>query len=493
MIDKTKQLPDYISVCAYGATGKGVADDTAAIQKAIDENPRATIYFPAGEYRISAPIRLYADRDHSNNMVLDHSARIFTNDEIDSLLFIGDKTYGAYNRWNDEGRRYIIGGIFDGDHTQKAIHLLSRPQLMRFEALKIINFEHYGFYCEQTDGIYSADFEMADSWIIGKSSFSDSECTGIFASAGDNAFSNLRIDGCVVSMDLHSGGNFVSKVHATLMGPGERTPERYNRTVGFRVVEGGFNTFEQCYADTFAYGWYFDVGAFCTIAQCNVYYWLQDDAFRNVVVSATGKDGVNVIGSTFDLPSKGSNAVLESRSGLQYANGRGEISFIGNTVRYNDTLKPTDLCYSATALQKTTVYPYRDDEVTAAEDGVWYPVCVLKAADRACYRMNVTNECDLFDIAVTYDSRGEADIDVLNAYNRSGAAYTFALGNAWMDGGVAYVTLYMKREGGTEADLALSISALNIPRAGDLFGHSLYVKEKDAVTELEPLAFVTVE
>ena len=493
MIDKTQQLPDYISVVAYGATGKGIADDTAAIQRAIDENPRSTVYFPAGEYRISAPIRLYADRDHSNNLVLDHSARIFTNDEIDTLLFIGDKTYGEYNRWNDEGRRYIIGGIFDGDHTQKAIHLLSRPQLMRFEALKIVNFEHYGFYCEQTDGIYSADFELADSWIIGKSSFCDSECTGIYASAGDNAFSNLRIDGCVVSMDLHSGGNFVSKVHATLMGLGERTPERYARTIGFRVVEGGFNTYEQCYADTFAYGWYFDVGAFCTISQCNVYYWLQDEAFRNVVVSATGKDGVNVIGCTFDIPSKGNNAVLESRSGHQYANGRGEISFIGNTVRYNDTLKPTDLCYSATALQKTTLYPYRDDEETAAEDGVWYPLCVLKAVNRGCYRLDVTNECDMFDLAVAYDAKGEADIDMLNAAIRSGATFTFALGNPFEDENGKYATLYMKREAGSDADLSVSVAATNIPRSGDVFGHSLYVKENDAVTELDPIAYIQAE
>lgn len=490
MIDKIKQLPDYISVASYGATGKGIADDTAAIQKAIDDNPRSTIYFPAGEYRISAPIRLYAAGEHSNNLVLDHSARIFTNDEIDTLLFIGDKTYGTYNRWNNEGRRYIIGGIFDGNHTRKAIHLLSRPQLMRFEALKIVNFEHYGFYCEQTDGIYSADFELADSWIIGKSSFCDSECTGIYTSAGDNAFSNLRIDGCVVSMDLHSGGNFVSKVHATLMGPGEHTPQRYARTVGYRVVEGGFNTFDQCYADTFAYGWYFGENAFCTISQCSVYYWLQDDAFRNVVISATGMDGMNVSGCTFDLPSKGTNVVLENRSGRQYANGRSEISFTGNTVRYNSTLKPTDLCYSATALQKNTLHPYRDDEDSPAEACLWYPVCVLKTVDRACYRLGVTNEYDMIDLSVVYDSVKETCIDVLNANIRSGAAYSFALANPFEEDGGRYATLYIKREGEMDGNLSLCVAATSIPRSGDVFGHSLYVKESDAVREIEPIALI---
>lgn len=42
-----------------GAKGDGVADDTAAIQKAIDEH--ATIYVPSGRYRVSDTIRLRPD------------------------------------------------------------------------------------------------------------------------------------------------------------------------------------------------------------------------------------------------------------------------------------------------------------------------------------------------------------------------------------------------------------------------------------------------
>jgi hypothetical protein len=44
--------PD-VSVKDYGAVGDGVADDTAAIQKAIDENRGKTIRLPEGRYRIS--------------------------------------------------------------------------------------------------------------------------------------------------------------------------------------------------------------------------------------------------------------------------------------------------------------------------------------------------------------------------------------------------------------------------------------------------------
>ena len=45
-----------VSVKSYGATGDGVTDDTAAIQAAISANK--SVFFPAGTYKISAPIIL---------------------------------------------------------------------------------------------------------------------------------------------------------------------------------------------------------------------------------------------------------------------------------------------------------------------------------------------------------------------------------------------------------------------------------------------------
>ncbi len=46
------RTPD-VSVKDYGSVGDGAADDTAAIQKAIDANPGKTIRLPAGRYRLS--------------------------------------------------------------------------------------------------------------------------------------------------------------------------------------------------------------------------------------------------------------------------------------------------------------------------------------------------------------------------------------------------------------------------------------------------------
>src|SRR5436190_20363210 len=53
--------PDVFNVRAFGATGNGTADDTTAIQKAIDTARDASgglVFFPTGSYRVTASIAL---------------------------------------------------------------------------------------------------------------------------------------------------------------------------------------------------------------------------------------------------------------------------------------------------------------------------------------------------------------------------------------------------------------------------------------------------
>jgi hypothetical protein len=49
-------LQGWTSVKAFGATGNGVTDDTAALQDAIDSTPGGALYLPPGTYVTSAPL-----------------------------------------------------------------------------------------------------------------------------------------------------------------------------------------------------------------------------------------------------------------------------------------------------------------------------------------------------------------------------------------------------------------------------------------------------
>jgi len=48
----------YVDVTTYGAMGDGITDDTAAIQAAINSITEGTVYFPAGDYKITNGIAI---------------------------------------------------------------------------------------------------------------------------------------------------------------------------------------------------------------------------------------------------------------------------------------------------------------------------------------------------------------------------------------------------------------------------------------------------
>ena len=54
------RFAEVVNVLDYGAAGDDVADDTTAIQAAIDAVPSGggTVFFPPGMYKISAAISI---------------------------------------------------------------------------------------------------------------------------------------------------------------------------------------------------------------------------------------------------------------------------------------------------------------------------------------------------------------------------------------------------------------------------------------------------
>ena len=85
------KLQESVSVKDFGAIGNGIADDTAAIQAAINsKNGFLSVYFPAGVYKVTSQITLAYDRYelHGDGV----ATRILFMPTADAACFVFDRT-----------------------------------------------------------------------------------------------------------------------------------------------------------------------------------------------------------------------------------------------------------------------------------------------------------------------------------------------------------------------------------------------------------------
>jgi hypothetical protein len=80
---------------AYGARGDGSTDDTAALQKAITENPDRTVYLPAGTYLVSRALEA-----RTRGGAWQSGLRLVGEDRDSTVVKLKDKASGFTNRWN---------------------------------------------------------------------------------------------------------------------------------------------------------------------------------------------------------------------------------------------------------------------------------------------------------------------------------------------------------------------------------------------------------
>lgn len=227
--------------------GKDVSD---AIQKIIDENPNRTIYFSDGEYIISKPILTPADPVKSVSLKLDDFAVIRAAEDWngdEAMIRLGGKDEA--NNITTPGSNYgIEGGIIDCRGVAKGISIDSgRETFIRNLSVKsaVVGIHiKYGANCGSSD---------ADVFGVNITGNGTKNALGLLVEGLDNTFTNMRIGHVFTGVELRSGGNALRNVHPLYNIEPSSYPY-YDECVGFKMIKGLTNWFENCYSDQFATG-----------------------------------------------------------------------------------------------------------------------------------------------------------------------------------------------------------------------------------------------
>jgi len=207
-----------VNVKSAGATGDGTTNDTTAIQAAIDSSSNGdTIFFPAGTYIISAPIRLLPNRSYEGGGTAMTLGAIIKQADSTNMTATGGPVTGLFvaDRWftNNafcDNPLTIVNICFDGNRANNASST----------ACGFIGYNFWGriyncvFKNMPIDGIRLADQTQSgtmtgsgvgSAWIIVDNWIENVGARGVYAQAGAN---NHNMDGTLFNNMISQTGTY---------------------------------------------------------------------------------------------------------------------------------------------------------------------------------------------------------------------------------------------------------------------------------------------
>lgn len=277
---------EYTLITQYASLANG-NDYTAAIKKAIEENPNATIYFPDGTYEISDTIVIPADTTKSVSFRLSNYATIKAanwSDKTKPMIRIGvyaddaDKeTIGGVD--HDARNVYIMGGVID------ASGIASGVSIEGCEDITLANFTVKNAYLgvhfvDPGNSTHSTAVDLENVHVIGNG---EAGSIGVLVESSLNTLTNMRISDVQygVKCTATGFGNIFRSLHA--IGTGLEGTDN----AGFWDMSEG-NQYDICYSDQFATGFLIDEFARSVYNACVVNWWSADNDYH-VGFRTTGK------------------------------------------------------------------------------------------------------------------------------------------------------------------------------------------------------------
>ncbi|MBE6593396.1 MAG: hypothetical protein E7642_05320 [Ruminococcaceae bacterium] len=288
--DEDVEFPDedlteinYTLITKYHSLAKD-GDYTAAIKKAIEENPAATIYFPDGEYGISETIVIPAGAEKGVSFRLSNFATIKAlnwTDKSAPMIRIGVESATAEGEKDifDIRNTYIMGGVIDAAGKASGISLEGGYDITLSNITIANAYNGLTVKCAPNElGATCADIENVN--VIGTK---EKGSIGVLVEGTHNTFTNMKISDVQYALKCTETGS--NNVFRSIMAIGTALSGTDN--AGFWDLSDG-NQYDICYSDQFATGFLISERARSVYNGCAASWWSADNDYH-VGFRAEGK------------------------------------------------------------------------------------------------------------------------------------------------------------------------------------------------------------
>lgn len=319
--DVTAKLNNIVSVKSYGAKGDGSTDDTAAIQRCIDENPHSTIFFPDGTYCISTGLKCYARVGGTYLFV--GGATIKAIAEMTTMISF-DKDYTTEYIGTKGGLFGIFGGRLDANDLADEC-LNNNGIYINTDGTYMLSFNVCGL---RDTGSLSSHRRLKCDLVMPYQSWSEGNAAGIIASCGDSFFSDVQVQNCRYAVRLRKGGcifsdcYFFSRTNTTLHP--DAGMQGYAIYIENDDAVVPRTTFNNCYFDSNIYAIYSVAEKVWNIAMNNCIFFITLDSYFNAtkVYLLGGSKNVNIRTKGLECYSTPTCDILVGRQTYSAANNK---------------------------------------------------------------------------------------------------------------------------------------------------------------------------
>ena len=461
----------YIVVTEYGISNDG-SEIGKELNRLVKDAYGSTLYFPAGTYNLTEPIKTPYDYAKNVNLVFDKNAHITSDKPLEALLMIGFTEM----KTKDTGLRqfsYVEGGHFDATSTKRGIWVNGLKQLVTLRELSVYYCKgrHIEISCSSDfKGTGSSDTKLDNVSIQGLSSNDDNYGIYIGERCGDCKISDTFVYGTRCGLYTEGAGHIINNFHILTWRVGDGQTGDFAETVGVKIARQGFYQFNQVYFDTTNRDFVIDgnIDVNLVIDKCISHSYIEN--FGRSFISwgdGSGKLEAKVTNCIFNLDYKPSGfKIFDIPEDLILKDYSSKITFHDNIVRSGAKLNPYDLSLMMKFDGRNAEYVFSSPQTIPASGAVIGAVAPSVSANS----LRIMHGDDSFtDIVIGSDGKVEK--------NESSAGSAYSVSVVKKD---RWSVLVLKPSGGAKAVLPEIIDPvgnctfLSTPSKDDLFTLSSY-------------------